>query len=423
MLITASLAMSWIMAKSVTNTANLGANFGMVGGLTYAVYYLSFIVAGIIIYQLRVNGKFESIHQFLQTRFGRSAIVLFTLIIGIRLFNEVWSNTAVIGSYFGEPGSTGYIAAVLIFTSLTLGYSLKGGLRSSLITDAFQMILFGVLLFTVLGIIFSQEKSVVELASTGEWSMSTGLNLFFVALIQIFSYPFHDPVLTDRGFIAKPKKTLKAYLLASLLGFTSITLFGFIGIYAGELGIAENAALEVSRVMGVAIALLMNFIMITSAASTLDSTFTSVAKLVVVDLNKKGTVTLTKGRMVMILIAVGGSIPLFFSPEVLSATTISGTMVLGLAPIFLLWKMKAPKLSFQLTFWIGVGAGLVLLFKLLPTSLYLSSGPYAELLSINVYGTVLAFLGYLLPFYIRVLRRVFIIKRTRKSLYLRLATA
>ena len=43
-LLTSSLVISWIFAKSITNAANLGLEFGMVGGVAYATYYLSFFV-------------------------------------------------------------------------------------------------------------------------------------------------------------------------------------------------------------------------------------------------------------------------------------------------------------------------------------------------------------------------------------------
>ncbi len=36
--LTASIFISWIFAKSVTNAANLGAAYGIVGGLAYATY-------------------------------------------------------------------------------------------------------------------------------------------------------------------------------------------------------------------------------------------------------------------------------------------------------------------------------------------------------------------------------------------------
>ncbi len=283
LVLTFSLTISWIFAKSITNAANLGMSFGIVGGVAYAVYYLSFLVAGVVIYQMRKQGGIRSLHHFLESKFGRPAIFLFSLLIGVRLLNEVWSNTAVIGTYFGETGSPQYIAAVIVFTTLTLAYALKGGLRSSLITDMFQMALFGVLLFIVLGIIIPRQGSITPFLSSGEWSMATGMNLLFVATIQIFSYPFHDPVLTDRGFIADEKTTLKSYLAATVVGFLCILLFSFVGIYGAQLGLDGQAAVEVSRTFGIFMMLVTNFIMVTSAGSTLDSTFSSVSKLAIVD--------------------------------------------------------------------------------------------------------------------------------------------
>jgi hypothetical protein len=41
-----SIFISWIFAKSVTNAANLGASYGIVGGLAYASYWLSIPVGG-----------------------------------------------------------------------------------------------------------------------------------------------------------------------------------------------------------------------------------------------------------------------------------------------------------------------------------------------------------------------------------------
>ena len=51
--LTASIFISWIFAKSVTNAANLGAAYGVTGGLAYASYWLSIPIAGYIIKILR----------------------------------------------------------------------------------------------------------------------------------------------------------------------------------------------------------------------------------------------------------------------------------------------------------------------------------------------------------------------------------
>lgn len=401
-LLTSSLVISWIFAKSITNAANLGLSFGFVGGVAYSAYYLSFLVAGIIIYQMRVKGGFRSIHHFLSKRYGRSAVWVFSLLIGFRLFNEVWSNTMVIGTYFGDKGSGTYYLAIVVFTALTLAYSLKGGLRSSLLTDLIQMVLFGVLLFIILGMLIPREGGDIgKFVGSGEWTMAGGLNLMFAALIQVFSYPFHDPVMTDRGFIAKPKISLRSFIWATFIGGICIVLFSFVGVYGQLNGLSGQAPVEVSRTLGIAMMLMMNFIMVTSAASTLDSTFSSFSKLAVIDLGKRKHATVKKGRIAMIIIALAGTVPIFLGPEILSATTVSGTMVIGLAPVFLFWNRKMPAISFQLAVWSGVLFGVILALGWLPSSLVWFEGKYGDLLSINILGTVVCFLLFFLPTIIR----------------------
>lgn len=397
-MLTFSLVISWIFAKSVTNVSNLGMQFGFVGGVAYATYYLSFLVAGIVIYKIRTKTNVNSLHQFLEKKFGRGAIVAFTIVIAIRLLNEIWSNTEVIGSYFGATGSPQYVASIVVFTGLTLAYTLKGGFRTSLMTDLIQMGLFAVLLFIVLSLIIPKTGSVTPFIKTGSWTLTGGVDLIFVALIQIFSYPFHDPILTDRGFLTDPKTTLKSYITATVISSIIILLFSFVGIYGSFAGLKGEAAVEVSKSFGVFTLIVMNFIMVTSASSCIDSTFSSVSKLIAVDLSKKEKISIPKGRITMILTAIGGTIPLIFSPSILSATTLSGTMVLGLAPVFLLWKVPAPKISFHLALWTGVAAGIVLVFGLLPKSLYLGHGSFADLLAINIYATLIIFILYFLPF-------------------------
>lgn len=400
LVLTGSLIISWIFAKSITNAANLGLAFGLVGGVAYAGYYLSFAVAGVIIYQLRTQGNFKSIHHFLSSKFGKQAVAIFSLLIAFRLFNEVWSNTMVIGNYFGDVGSASYYWSILIFTGLTLSYALKGGLSSSIFTDVLQMVLFAVLLIVILATLFHTEDfSSKEILNSGTWSFELGLNLFFAALLQSFSYPFHDPVLTDRGFISSPKVTRKSFLWASILGAFCIIFFSFIGIYAQTQGLDGQAAVAVGKAFGVVLLLIINFIMITSAASTLDSTFSSFSKLLAVDLNLGKSVSF--GRLAMVVVAILGTIPVFLNAEILSATTISGTMVIGLTPIFIFWKQNVPKISFYLSVGAGFVFGILLVFNVFPESLIFTEGKYASLLWVNLWGISSCIILYFIPKWIR----------------------
>lgn len=400
LVLTGSLIISWIFAKSITNAANLGLSFGLVGGVAYAGYYLSFAVAGILLYQLRVKGGFNSIHHFLTTKFGKGAMAIFSVLIAFRLFNEVWSNTMVIGSYFGAPRSEPYYWSIVLFTLLTLAYALKGGLSSSIFTDVIQMGLFSILLIVILYHIFSIESfSIQNVVFSGTWSFELGLNLFFAAIIQSFSYPFHDPVLTDRAFISSPKVTRRSFLIASVLGAFCIVAFSVIGIYAQTQNMEGQAAVEVGKAFGVIILLVINFIMITSAASTLDSTFSSFSKLLSIDLNLGKNVTF--GRISMVLVAVLGTLPVFLNAEILSATTISGTMVIGLTPVFLFWKLDVPKISYYLSVGCGLIFGIILVLEIFPESLIFTQGKYADLLWINFWGVLSCITLYIIPRWIK----------------------
>lgn len=400
--LTSSLVISWLFAKSITNAANLGLSFGLVGGVAYAGYYLSFAVAGLLIYQLR-QGGFASIHEFLGRRFGRTAVAVFTALIALRLFNEVWSNTMVIGSYFGAAGSGGYYAAILAFTALTLAYSLKGGMAASLLTDVIQFGLFALLLAVILAAVVPELNAAPATAAAdeppwGTWSLAGGVDLLLVAGVQSLSYPFHDPVLTDRGFVGEARATRAAYLWAAPLGALGIVLFSLVGVYGRQVGVQGQAAVEVARLLGPALALTVNLIMVTSAASTLDSTLASWSKLVVVDRGQSlDASAVRRGRWAMAALTLLGSVPVFLDAAILSATTVSGLMVVGLAPVFLFWRKPAPALSFHLAVGVGLTFGIGYALDLTFGLPALGDGAYGSLLTATVVATGLACVAYLVP--------------------------
>jgi hypothetical protein len=98
------------------------------------------------------------------------------------------------------------------------------------------------------------------------------------------------------------------------------------------------------------------------------------------------------GRVVMVVTIVAGSLPLFAGAKILAATTISGTMVLGLAPVFLLAFVKrAGAFAFNFAFWPGVALGVAFAAGWKPEWAVFGDGKYGALLGINVLGTLLVF--------------------------------
>lgn len=399
-----SIFISWIFAKSVTNAANLGASYGVVGGLAYAAYWLSIPVAGVVIYRLRTREGATGMVPFLIGKYGRGAAMAFSLAILIRLFNEVWSNTAVVGGYYGASGSGAFIGSALLFTAAVLFYSLKGGLRSSIFSDVIQAVVFILFLGFVLAWVLPGD-SPRALFSQGSFTLNSGVDLLLVALLQSLSYPFHDPVLTDRGFLTQEKAMVRAFVVAGVLGFVAIFAFSLVGVHARLQGLTPggNVPATVARGLGFAGFFTMIVVMVSSAGSTLDSTFTSLSKLVARELpllagRVPSSKAMTVGALTMVAFALLGNLPMIAGTSILKATTISGTMVMGLAPIFLFsgWVEHSPW-SFHLAFWTGIGLGFMEVLGLIPHGWAIGNGKYGVLLGVNFYGLLLCTAGFFLP--------------------------
>jgi len=155
--------------------------------------------------------------------------------------------------------------------------------------------------------------------------------------LQVFSYPAHDPVMMDRGFLADPATTRRSFLHAFWISSLSIIAFGMFGIQAGLVGAAyEGQLLTTWATMfppWLYVALLVSLLI--SALSTLDSALASAARLVVEELHLAPR-TLTAGRMAMFaFMAVGAGLTLWGNQTLFDAVAVSGTASMFLSPVLL----------------------------------------------------------------------------------------
>ena len=339
--LTFSQVTTWIFARSIMNAVILGYFYGIGGALAYAAYYLSFLTGAWIIRSLRFRHGYESVQAFLSDRFGIAGTTSYNFVVGVRLVSEIFANLLVIGLLFGVDGSAAYTASILIVGAVALGYSVMGGLNASLKTDVFQMVFFIAVLGILLCFVFatgSLDMSAVY-ASTPDVE-NPGWVLLAVAFLQVWSYPLHDPVMMDRGFIADRKTTLASFYHAGWISVLCILAFGLIGVWAGLEKLAdENFTSSLGRLIGEWPLVLYNIALVISCMSTLDSTFSSTAKLTIVNMGL-GRETIQNGRIAMIVFLIGGLLMVFFgSKDLFSAVAVSGTASMFLAPVifFSLW--------------------------------------------------------------------------------------
>ena len=338
--LTLSQVTTWIFARSLLNAAILGYVFGIAGSLAYAAYYLSFLSGGWVIDRLRFRHGAKNIQRFLHARFGRLGTISFNLLVSIRLISEVFANLLVVGIVFGTTGSLGYTLSILAVAGVTLAYSMRGGLHASLRTDVLQFSLLAVLLAVLfVMMLWSPNFSVPEILASSPELASPGWVLLLVALLQVPSYPLHDPVMTDRGFLTDRDTTRRSFVHAFWISTLLILAFGLLGVFAGLHRSGEEAFMDtLSRLMGPAAMFLLGLALVISAASTMDSTFTSTAKLAVLDmgLGKRST---ADGRIAMAVFALLGLLMVFFgTQDLFAAVAVSGTAAMFLTPV-IIWSI------------------------------------------------------------------------------------
>ena len=332
---------TWIFARSLLNAAILGFYYGIWGTIAYAAYYLSFLTGAAIVDSIRFKHGFNSVQSFLEDRFGKLGTHCYNFVVGLRLISEVFANILVIGILFGAAGTSSYTIAVVAFAAIAMIYSMLGGLHASLKTDVMQMLIFIAVLTLLVVSALGDGLYSIEALSFVEFDVTNpGPILLAVALLQVWSYPLHDPVMMDRGFIADRDTTKRSFLHAAWISILCILAFGSLGIIAGANaldGDSMNVTLE--RILGDNMMLLFNIALVVSALSTLDSTLSSSAKLVVVDM-KVMAATIANGRIVMLTFMILGVAMVFLgNKDIFSAVAVSGTASMYLTPVifFCIW--------------------------------------------------------------------------------------
>ena len=84
-----SAMISWIFAKSIQNAAVWGGRFGIMGGVAYAGWYVSFWTAGLVGYYLRTRSGFASLPAAVERCYGPTGLLCLNLALLFRLWNEV----------------------------------------------------------------------------------------------------------------------------------------------------------------------------------------------------------------------------------------------------------------------------------------------------------------------------------------------
>lgn len=343
---------TWIFARSLMNAAILGYYYGIWGTLAYAAYYGSFLSGGFIVGRLRRDGA-GSVQDWLGQRFGPVGRAAYDLVVALRLLSEVFANLLVVGLIFAAllpEYSQAHGASVVIVAALGLVYSAWGGLSAALRSDVVQMLVFLVVFgAALLALLLSPGFSLAAaLSAPGVAGPGQGQVLALVALLQVFSYPAHDPVMMDRGFLADAETTRRSFLHAFWISLLCILGFGLFGIQAGIIG-AEVEGQLLGTWAGmfpgwVYLALVLSLLI--SALSTLDSALASAARLAVEEWGFGGGRSLWAGRVAMAGFAgLGALLTLWGNQSLFDAVAVSGTASMFLTPVLIVGLVQGRRIA------------------------------------------------------------------------------
>jgi hypothetical protein len=240
------------------------------------------------------------------------------------------------------------------------------------------------------------------LTAQGTAGSYNGWVLMAVAALQVFSYPVHDPVMMDRGFLADEKTTKRSFLHAFWLSSLCIIAFGMFGIqaslvgaeYEGEL-IGTWAGMFPAWIFG---ALLVSLLV--SALSTLDSALSSASRLCVEELGIAPR-SLNGGRIVMVFFMLAGAaLTLWGNATLFDAVAVSGTASMFLTPVLIVGLVMGRQIALwsYLTAFGAAFIGAVLYFaraSTWATALLPQGHKYEQLLAICVVVLIVGFVAVL----------------------------
>ena len=176
--------------------------------------------------------------------------------------------------------------------------------------------------------------------------------------------------------LSNPLTMLKSFYAAGVLSMIYILLFGIIGVYGSAVfGVGtQNITYLVAQKLGIFVFCIVDIVFITSSLAAIDSCLVSTARVVAIDMltefrlnfpstfkacQKFGVMVaggdlldietyatlssthMTIGRIAVFLMSFVGTLPLISDLTALSATTVSGTVIMGLGPpiyLMMFWK-------------------------------------------------------------------------------------
>ena len=291
--LTASCFGIWILIgpAEASTWGGVGAVIGYAAGQSFVFLYFSKIGEKI----RKILPDATSLTEVIEKRYDQKVLKLILILTILYLYvyfcAEVTAISKVVNLILGTPL---WLTAALTIVS-TLVYSLKGGLKISIITDKFQFWIIIIFLFIIF-IILNQKIDFLSpsLITSKSSNLSIGFGGFTAGLtffIAVFATNLFDQGIWQRVYASKNIEVLKkGFTAAFCIVLITILLLGLVGIYASLNGKIKDPSIIIFSLLVNKEYLLLNLVILilslTLVLSSLDTLIASVSSLFVIHSNK-----------------------------------------------------------------------------------------------------------------------------------------
>jgi len=315
--VSSSLAITshWFWAIAIFVGPAVAYNWGWQGLLWFAIPNgISCWIVGYLAH--RVRDKYPdgySLTEYIKDNFSSRVSRLFqlqfvlislaALLLGFTAINKLWSFTNLAG--YIEP-----IYASLAVGLITLGFTLRGGIRTSVFTGAIQTILWIGLLAVTSLLLVNLDWSWF---SSGKNNLDSVVNLDFMSkfsvafLISILVGASSHGMMWQKAF-SMPKENIKpTFYTAGVIFSLIVVALGSLGLYAQAQGLEVKVADTAQMVSMLAIGgplLLTAFavILIGQTSTVMDSSLNYISSLITREWLHKDSVNTSRAIMVLFVL-------------------------------------------------------------------------------------------------------------------------
>ena len=320
-----STAATWIWAPALFIASQKAYQQGLPGVFWFTVpNILCLCIFAYFAHYLR--NKFKNgftLAQYMNVRHSRRVQILYIISLSALSICQFAVQLLAGGAVVTYLTGIDFTIVTIILTAIALSYSFVSGIRASIMTDVWQMIIILVVVLVVVPLVYvkggGHEVLVKGIGGiSGEFTnvFDPGVAWSFgvVVTIGLLAGPFGDQSFWQRAFTTKQNEVKKSFLLSALV-FGVVPIFtSIIGFMGAGLGIdAGNKAqliniITVSELLPKAILIPFVWMLLSGLVSTLDSGLCAISSIASTDLDMKAKNKLTRARSGMVLLAIGGII-------------------------------------------------------------------------------------------------------------------